>query len=264
MRCHDILGIREKASDTEIQTAYYKKKSSLGEIVGIGSPAYDKKLSEIRKAKEDCLSWHHKSFISRTSERFREMSTSAFSSNQLNELCLGPCTCCDICCGAGCNSRNDSFCVDCCGISVSGLSPAVFCDIGIDIAIVSGIYIAISKDRKEKREHELEEEKKRMEEQRAALVITLQSRLAQGEEQLKETESKCADLRKEKSSLQKYSQFFMALSTSTNMKSTINLLPITKMIQEDESQILELENRITQIRRENRDISLQIKENSGD
>ena len=116
---HDILGINENASATDIDNAYEKKIAVLeGQRVQalMNQQQFDKKAHELFIAKESCLSWRDKSFTDKTAEKVQKYSSTFFSNGHMNEVCCGPCTFVDALGGflCTCNS-SDSLLVGCCG-----------------------------------------------------------------------------------------------------------------------------------------------------
>ena len=145
MKSHNVLGISERASKEEILSAYSRKIAEIEQNIDVNPTIVKRKCQELTTAKEECLIWRDKSFSSRISSRISEFSSQVTSPNRLNEFCIGPCSCCDCCCGMGWSSQYDSCCVDCCGSGCGAdhtTSPAIYCDIvmyaGIGIAIFIG------------------------------------------------------------------------------------------------------------------------------
>lgn len=132
MRCHEILGVDERATVSDIMSAYENKTSFLnGGHTPVSTEQLQAKWHELNSAKDDCIAWANMDFASKTAKRVREYSSSCFSQNRLNEVCIGPCTCTDACGGmlCSCNSSNDSFLVSCCGSESPWI--AILCDIAI-------------------------------------------------------------------------------------------------------------------------------------
>lgn len=117
MRCHEVLGIDERATVSDIMLAYDNKKSFLNGDIPASAEQIQAKLHELNSAKDDCIAWASMNFASKTAKRVDEYSSNCFSQNRLNEVCIGPCTCTDVCGGmlCSCGSNSDSFLVSCCG-----------------------------------------------------------------------------------------------------------------------------------------------------
>lgn len=99
MRCHEVLGIDERATVSDIMLAYDNKKSFLNGDIPASAEQIQAKLHELNSAKDDCIAWASMNFASKTAKRVDEYSSNCFSQNRLNEVCIGPCTCTDVCGG---------------------------------------------------------------------------------------------------------------------------------------------------------------------
>lgn len=155
MRCHEILGVDERATVSDIMSAYENKTSFLnGGHTPVSTEQLQAKWHELNSAKDDCIAWANMDFASKTAKRVREYSSNCFSQNRLNEVCIGPCTCTDACGGmlCSCNSSNDSFLVSCCGSESPWI--AILCD----IAIYAGAAFSIMRSKREEKEKRQEEE----------------------------------------------------------------------------------------------------------
>lgn len=154
MRCHEVLGIDERATVSDIMLAYDNKKSFLNGDIPASAEQIQAKLHELNSAKDDCIAWASMNFASKTAKRVDEYSSNCFSQNRLNEVCIGPCTCTDVCGGmlCSCGSNSDSFLVSCCGCESPWI--AILCDIAIYVG-------AVFSDMRNKRQ---ENEKRREEE----------------------------------------------------------------------------------------------------
>lgn len=90
----------------------------------------------------------------KTAKRVDEYSSNCFSQNHLNEVCIGPCTCTDVCGGmlCSCGSNSDSFLVSCCGCESPWI--AILCD----IAIYAGAVFSGMRNKRQENEKRREEE----------------------------------------------------------------------------------------------------------
>ena len=104
MRCHDILGIKETATPEIIDQAFIQKVATANagkDVLGIA--LFEAKITELEKAKKDCLGWISRSPSSRLKERTKVITGNSSSDVRLHEFCCGPCTFTDICCGVVCS-----------------------------------------------------------------------------------------------------------------------------------------------------------------
>lgn len=108
MRCHEVLGIDERATVSDIMLAYDNKKSFLNGDIPASAEQIQAKLHELNSAKDDCIAWASMNFASKTAKRVDEYSSNCFSQNRLNEVCIGPCTCTDVCGGMLCSCGSNS------------------------------------------------------------------------------------------------------------------------------------------------------------
>lgn len=129
MRCHEVLGIDERATVSDIVLAYESKKASLtGEHTSVSAEQIQAKLCELNSAKDNCIAWTNMDFASKTASRVKEYSADCFSQNRLNGFC---------------------WCCPCCTPETS-----VLCD----IAICAGIAFCIVGSIREKNEKQREED----------------------------------------------------------------------------------------------------------
>lgn len=154
MRCHEVLGIDERATVSDIMLAYDNKKSFLNGDIPASAEQIQAKLHELNSAKDDCIAWASMNFASKTAKRVDEYSSNCFSQNRLNEVCIGPCTCTDVCGGmlCSCGSNSDSFLVSCCGCESPWI--AILCD----IAIYAGAVFSDMRNKRQENEKRREEE----------------------------------------------------------------------------------------------------------
>ena len=154
MRCHEVLGIDERATVSDIMLAYDNKKSFLNGDIPASAEQIQAKLHELNSAKDDCIAWASMNFASKTAKRVDEYSSNCFSQNHLNEVCIGPCTCTDVCGGmlCSCGSNSDSFLVSCCGCESPWI--AILCD----IAIYAGAVFSGMRNKRQENEKRREEE----------------------------------------------------------------------------------------------------------
>lgn len=148
MKCHDVLGIRERASDEEIQSAYHKKAEMLLGLEGISPDLREKKLQQLAQAREESLSWREKPFSDKMSMRLSESVANLCAPGRMY-ACIGPCSCVDEeCCGEGMNSNMESgCCATCCGFNCG-----MWADILMYGIIAVTAIVAISSDAKARQE----------------------------------------------------------------------------------------------------------------
>ena len=131
MRCHEVLGIKETATTAEIKGAYERKTQLLEENSSILSPeSIEQKRNELTTAREECLSWCHKSAFVQIKERVTESFSPKPGTVRLYEMCCGPFTCMDGClgvCGNGCCWKKSPTCTD----AICGFQFSIFCDLGL-------------------------------------------------------------------------------------------------------------------------------------
>lgn len=138
MRFHDILGVRENATLSDVENAYNTKMIALsGQCEILPEAAYDKKREELDKAKGDCLVWISTPNSEKAKKRFAEGAKSWASPNRVNGVQIGCCTVCDYVCGSGSGCEDDSCCIGCCGSQTIPIA----CDV-IGYVII-GIYALI-------------------------------------------------------------------------------------------------------------------------
>ena len=113
-----MLGIRERASDEEIQKAYHKKTEMLLDLEGINPDLREKKLQQLAQAREESLLWREKPFSDKMNMRLSESVANLRDPGRMY-ACIGPCSCVDEeCCGNGMNSSMESgCCATCCGVN---------------------------------------------------------------------------------------------------------------------------------------------------
>ena len=88
MRCHEVLGIDERATVSDIMLAYESKKTSLtDEHTSVSAEQIQAKLCELNSAKDNCIAWTNMDFASKTANRVKEYSADCFSQNRLNGIC---------------------------------------------------------------------------------------------------------------------------------------------------------------------------------
>lgn len=192
MICHEILGVRENASVSDINDAYEKKMAALRNNASLSPKQYEKKSKEFYEATEACLLWTDKSFSAKTVERVEEYSLEFFSNNRVSS-CIGPCTFCDwvVCCGF--NSATDGFLVDCCGLESNAL--AVICD----ILIYAGAGFSAWKSHNATKKAE---EEKLAQERRAKMVENARQEISSMNNQLHVLEQKEEELDKKRTEAQ--------------------------------------------------------------
>lgn len=211
MRCHDILGIKENATLIEIEEAYSRKTKNLDKSKDVLLPgSLEIKLKELLNAKNECVAWIDKSAVDRIKGRAAESMQSRTSDIRLNEICFGPCTFTDICCGActdalGCDCCCPEIEVSCCYTVCGSQAVPVIADIGIYAWIIWAAY----KDKKEKQEKQEREyriqQANRAREDNAIINSQLTQCLAE--------QAKCADQVRAEEEKVLFVESFMAMFT---------------------------------------------------
>ena len=142
MRFHDILGVRENATLSDVENAYNTKQDTLfGQRDILPDAAYNKKQQELEKAKSDCLMWISTPSFEKTKKRFIEGTKSWTSPNRMNGITIGCCTVCDDVCGSTCNNCGWGTDDSCCEYHCGSQAVPIFCDVVGYIII--GIYALI-------------------------------------------------------------------------------------------------------------------------
>ena len=133
MHCHDVLGITETASLTEIEEGYSKKAQVLiSSCERMSEDAYALKMNELETAQTECTSWCARSNPDRMRLRMQQAKPQSKRPTRLYSVYFGPCTFTDMCCGevrdysCGLSSPSDSTCCE--GITGSQTCPIV-CDV---------------------------------------------------------------------------------------------------------------------------------------
>lgn len=221
---HDILGVPENATVSDINRAYEQKAATLEQSrVLLSQQQYDKKSYELLAAKESCLSWHDKNFAVKTTEKVQRYSSEFFSRGRVNEVCIGPCTCCDVCGGplCTCNSSNDSFLVACCGCK----SPwfAILCDVLLYAILGIAVLVAYSNDKKEN-------EKKLAQELHAKMIADTERELSSLNKQLDDAkrtaeawEEKYTMAESELQQITRFAAFYTVLGSTYMFNSMIDV-----------------------------------------
>ena len=141
MKCHRILGVRESATENEIEAAFSDKKNSI--LINpetISSSCMEKKIEELQSAKTRCLDWLSLTSAEKRSARLKEAHDTPTSPTTLySSGCCSACT--SGCCGS------DRTCNNCCGSEC--VSCAGYIDIGIysllGIGAVAGLFSLLPK-----------------------------------------------------------------------------------------------------------------------
>ncbi len=137
MHCHEVLGVRENATQEDIECAFSEKCTRIANCKDVlGIVPYERKIQELNTAKKECLEWRDKSFQSRTLSRCLEFSSQVTSNNRVNECCIGPVSFIDWLCGYMCcgnvGSHDYGFCAACCCDDSSlNYTPTIWCDIAL-------------------------------------------------------------------------------------------------------------------------------------
>lgn len=233
---HEILGVRENASVYEIDRAYEKKIAALSGQTLINQQQYDRKVCELRAAKESCLSWRDKSFAEKATEKVQTYSSDYFSSDRVHEFCCGPCTLMDICAGAlcTCSSNNDSFLATCCGCGSAW--PAILCDVELYACLaLTGLMEHKRKQRAKEEELAQEQHKKIVEdtEKEIASLRTTLSEIVNKIDHLSEAQS---ELEHDLAYFEQLKTFFDAIDATLSLGSVHDLL-----IKRNEATRIELE-----------------------
>lgn len=214
MRCHEVLGIDERATVSDIMLAYDNKKSFLNGDIPASAEQIQAKLHELNSAKDDCIAWASMNFASKTAKRVDEYSSNCFSQNRLNEVCIGPCTCTDVCGGmlCSCGSNSDSFLVSCCGCESPWI--AILCDIAIYIGAVFSDMRNKRQENEKRREEEAAKKAAELRNQATKRLSELHNELDIIKKNIEEANIKISDAEMTLNVYRMFTSFFYSLGCS--------------------------------------------------
>ncbi len=143
MKSHEILSIKETATNDEIENAYAAKKNVLDKSKAILDPCgYIKKQAELKQAKEDCLAWNRKSKLEQLGGRLTETLSKGSSDVRLYTPCIGPVTLIDGFCGYCCDISGSETEHSLCEQACNGSQACPIClDVGLWGVVASMIYL---------------------------------------------------------------------------------------------------------------------------
>jgi hypothetical protein len=214
MRCHEVLGIDERATVSDIMLAYDNKKSFLNGDIPASAEQIQAKLHELNSAKDDCIAWASMNFASKTAKRVDEYSSNCFSQNRLNEVCIGPCTCTDVCGGmlCSCGSNSDSFLVSCCGCESPWI--AILCDIAIYVGAVFSDMRNKRQENEKRREEEAAKKAAELRNQATKRLSELHNELDIIKKNIEEANIKISDAEMTLNVYRMFTSFFYSLGCS--------------------------------------------------
>lgn len=214
MRCHEVLGIDERATVSDIMLAYDNKKSFLNGDIPASAEQIQAKLHELNSAKDDCIAWASMNFASKTAKRVDEYSSNRFSQNRLNEVCIGPCTCTDVCGGmlCSCGSNSDSFLVSCCGCESPWI--AILCDIAIYVGAVFSDMRNKRQENEKRREEEAAKKAAELRNQATKRLSELHNELDIIKKNIEEANIKISDAEMTLNVYRMFTSFFYSLGCS--------------------------------------------------
>lgn len=214
MRCHEVLGIDERATVSDIMLAYDNKKSFLNGDIPASAEQIQAKLHELNSAKDDCIAWASMNFASKTAKRVNEYSSNCFSQNRLNEVCIGPCTCTDVCGGmlCSCGSNSDSFLVSCCGCESPWI--AILCDIAIYVGAVFSDMRNKRQENEKRREEEAAKKAAELRNQATKRLSELHNELDIIKKNIEEANIKISDAEMTLNVYRMFTSFFYSLGCS--------------------------------------------------
>ena len=214
MRCHEVLGIDERATVSDIMLAYDNKKSFLNGDIPASAEQIQAKLHELNSAKDDCIAWASMNFASKTAKRVNEYSSNCFSQNRLNEVCIGPCTCTDVCGGmlCSCGRNSDSFLVSCCGCESPWI--AILCDIAIYVGAVFSDMRNKRQENEKRREEEAAKKAAELRNQATKRLSELHNELDIIKKNIEEANIKISDAEMTLNVYRMFTSFFYSLGCS--------------------------------------------------
>lgn len=145
MRCFNILGLKEDATEEEINEKYDRLCVRLEDYKDdVSEDMYQRKQQELEDAKIQCIQFRNSGFAGKTKLRMSNCIDDIEDPNKLYTTCIGPCTCIDtncmncLCC-CTCDAQNGESCCNMMRGVDSNVAPSTICDILIYISI--GIWI---------------------------------------------------------------------------------------------------------------------------
>lgn len=194
--------------------AYDNKKSFLNGDIPASAEQIQAKLHELNSAKDDCIAWASMNFASKTAKRVDEYSSNCFSQNRLNEVCIGPCTCTDVCGGmlCSCGSNSDSFLVSCCGCESPWI--AILCDIAIYVGAVFSDMRNKRQENEKRREEEAAKKAAELRNQATKRLSELHNELDIIKKNIEEANIKISDAEMTLNVYRMFTSFFYSLGCS--------------------------------------------------
>lgn len=138
MKCHEVLGVEETASESSVELAYQSKLAALYSCEdSLPHDLMDKKAAELLTAKNDCIAWTSSSNGERLVMRFREKRNLLTNPNVMYASPIGFCSACS---GGCCGAFEDDTCVECiCGENSSDRCVNCTNKVDIGLYIVAGL-----------------------------------------------------------------------------------------------------------------------------
>lgn len=209
MRCHEVLGIKENAKESEIIDAYQNKLNILKQNGNLISPkAYEEKQNELFAAYMECIDWQKKGNLNRIKTKMTDYSGS--TSKQIRLYDIGFCSAC------GSECEHECGCLDGCGCEGCGTAVDVGIYIAIGVGVIAGIAKIASAIAKSNAEEKAERERKnRQDTYNKALSEnqTLVERQRKVAELLRQAQTQKTELEKEYSSIDAMANLFEEIGT---------------------------------------------------
>lgn len=246
---HDMLGVRENATASEIDCAYEKKCSALENgDVKLTQEQLIRKRQELEKAKAACLDWQSMSAGERSSRRVQQYVSEIGDPARTNAICFGPFTFFNL---LFCSCCNDSAICNSGGCSLTIL--AAICD----LAFYGFLAASLWKDKKETEEKEAREEEERAREKyladRRRELEDLRKQAQECERQLHEMQQKCHQTSNQLEQTRRIITFFTAIGSTDSFDFLSQ--QIQEQLEKEEQSVQELSNKYRDLRNRVRDLS---------
>ena len=246
---HDMLGVRENATASEIDCAYEKKCSALENgDVKLTQEQLIRKRQELEKAKAACLDWQSMSAGERSSRRVQQYVSEIGDPARTNAICFGPFTFFNL---LFCSCCNDSAICNSGGCSLTTL--AAICD----LAFYGFLAASLWKDKKETEEKEAREEEERAREKyladRRRELEDLRKQAQECETQYRQMQQKCHQTSIKLEQTRRIITFFTAIGSTDSF----GLLSqqIQEQLEQEEQSVEELRKKYNDLRNRVRDLS---------
>lgn len=241
MKCHDILGVKEKSTISDIENAYSIKLNILSECrAELSDNAYALKSEELLTAYDECLEWYNKS----ASEKIRSklMQKDMNHSKQVRLYDIGFCSAC------GSECEHECGCIDGCGCEGCGTAVDVMVYIAIGAGALYGLGKIISKIHQSNAEAKAEEERsnrQRLYNQALNENQSLEQEQRTIRDRIDHEQSELKNLEKQYTEIISFAKFFEALGSNdtTRLQQNISNQLHTKM-----QSIASMQRRETEIR----------------